>query len=122
VPTIRDLASRVNITMELCPDYVNHYTLAERPPTSNKACYVNPFVLHGYYAKYLRPWVRFYCISHFDNLEGILWLIFQKNSYGDCNLHVVDFSEFEAKTEEIMQGIGQFLGLKDFKFKVTFLL
>jgi hypothetical protein len=59
-PSIRDLAIRINTTLFRCPDFSMHYTLAERPgKMSGRACYVNPFVLHGYYAKYLRPWVRF---------------------------------------------------------------
>ena len=36
-----------------CPDQRDHHTLDERPNRGTNECYVNPFVLHGYYAKYL---------------------------------------------------------------------
>jgi hypothetical protein len=50
VPSLRDLAVRVNRTLAVCPDYSWHHTLAERPPRvahPSGDCYVNPFVLHG---------------------------------------------------------------------------
>ena len=36
-----------------CPDQRYHRTLGEAPKDGKGDCYVSPFVLHGYYAKYL---------------------------------------------------------------------
>ena len=64
VPTIQQLVMEdLNATLRACPDQAKHYTMAEVPAPRNDggpACYVNPFVLHGYYAKYLRHWAEVY--------------------------------------------------------------
>jgi len=115
VPSISDLARRVNSTLQGCPDYAMHYTLAEKPPggvvskgrvssplaTLRRACYVNPFVLHGYYAKYLRP--------YYDTYGG--------RDRG--NLKVVDFARIEGDAANVMQEIGTFLSLDQFNFSTA---
>lgn len=54
VPSLMQVISELNATMAKCPVHAWHYTLAEKPHSnpSPPACYVSPFVLHGYYGAY----------------------------------------------------------------------
>jgi len=83
-PPFAELARRAGVALQRCPQRW-HYTMNELPPLKGAcrdglgfkegaeaasagaatgavtdycrvACYVNPFVLHGAYARYLRPW------------------------------------------------------------------
>jgi hypothetical protein len=67
------------------------------PLGGSNPCYVNPFVLHGYYARYLRPWAE---------------------SYGGSKGHlfVVDFDALEADAGQVMAKLANFLGLRPFQF------
>lgn len=55
----------------------------------HRLCYVNPFVLHGYYAKYLAIWLR--------HLSG--------------NFLVVDYNQLDNAPSEVMARVAQFLHL-----------
>ncbi|KAJ8600297.1 hypothetical protein CTAYLR_000709 [Chrysophaeum taylorii] len=65
-PSFSDLALDVNDTLETCPDYARHRTMRE---PGQPGCFVNPFVLHSYYAKYLRPWFDAFQPHHFLVLD-----------------------------------------------------
>mmetsp|Transcript_22175 Transcript_22175/g.28933 ORF Transcript_22175/g.28933 Transcript_22175/m.28933 type:complete len:331 (+) Transcript_22175:197-1189(+) len=110
VPTMAMLVSEMSNNLKLCPNYEKHYTLAEKVSTISssstnhsssilKECYVNPFILHGYYSKYLKPWVH---------------------SYGgpSKNLLIIDFNIFESNSNLIMNDISKFLNIKSKQYKV----
>ena len=71
--------------------------MAAAAPAPPNPCYVNPFVLHGYYARYLRPWA-----AAFGGSAG--------------NLLVVDFDALEADGAAAMATVASFLGLRPFNF------
>ncbi|KAJ8607118.1 hypothetical protein CTAYLR_009151 [Chrysophaeum taylorii] len=89
-PTLDDLASAVNSTLSSCPDHARHFTMLETGD-----CYVNPFVLHGYYARYLKRWLGF---------------------YPRRNLWIVDFDDLQNSPATLMRDLSDFLGLHAFKF------
>jgi rRNA maturation protein Nop10 len=94
--------SDMDVSFKKCRDYSKHYTLSEKPPKRgdpNGDCYVIPFILHGYYAKYLQPWI---------------------NSYGGeaGNLLIIDFNEFESDGQKVMNDIAKFLYIEPLEFKV----
>jgi len=102
VPSLSALVTQASEALQQCPDQGRHYTLSERPVTwrDGKSCYVNPFVLHGHYAKYLRPWVA--------NFGG-----------ARHNLFIMDFAALESSAEGAagaMAELAHFLGLKPFAF------
>ena len=60
VPSLRSLVAAANVSLARCPGVETHFTMFEKPPPrpeSSSNCLVNPFVHHGYYAKYLRAWL-----------------------------------------------------------------
>lgn len=86
-PSFDRLVLDVNWTLHLCPFHNRHYTMREA--NGPMACYVNPFVLHGYYAKYLLPW--------FDTFPA--------------NFVVVDFNDLELRLSKVMATLVAFLGV-----------
>ena len=95
VPTFNELTRQASRTLQKCPSHATHYTLAEAPNPADVECYVNPFVLHGYYAKYLAPW-----FSAFPNKQ----------------IFVSDFSALQDDPSAVMETIARFLSLRNFKF------
>ena len=73
-----------------CPDQRYHRTLGEAPKDGKGDCYVSPFVLHGYYAKYLDI---FFQVLPSDQLL------------------VVDYAAFAVDPAAVMDEVARHLGL-----------
>ena len=103
-PSMADLASEVNATLGRCPDHRRHHTLAEPPPRGHPKdgpCHVNPFVLHGYYAKYLRPWAA--AFGHAQHGGHLL---------------VLDFERIGGDGARVLEEVTAFLGLPPHAYDV----
>lgn len=87
-PTPDALAREAVGALEACPDYDHHWTLDEAADA--RECYVNPFALHGAYAKYLVEW-----------LEGL----------PRGQVLVVDYAALARDATAVVEAVAAFAGL-----------